>query len=544
MKILWLNINSSFSHTSLAIPALDAQLKESERSKIEWKVISGTINRDISSYIGEISEFNPDLILSTAWLFNHNYLYSLLVRSKALLKDVSIILGGPEFLGDNYKYLLRNNFIDAVFRGEGEEVFPLFIEKFSNHQDWKNLPGFCYIDKDGKYFDNGITEVNDFSTLNVPESSSFFEWERPFVQIETSRGCFNRCSFCISGSGRKIDNISVSSLRVRLNIVKQKGVKEVRVLDRTFNANPKRAISLLKLFAEFSPYIKFHLEIHPALLTEEIRGSLLNLPPDLLHIEAGMQSLDNKVISECNRSGDADSSFEGLKFLVQNTPFEIHTDLISGLPFYTFDRLKRDVRELILLNPEEIQLESLKLLPGTKLRDGASEYDICYSPIPPYEVLQTSHISFNELKKADTLSRILEIFFNGKILKDSFVKLCCENDGFIERFIEFYDKTNFDFNSGSEKRALLLWDFCLNHFKNSHYFIIQEWISSGYSHNKGPGKLLINWKFGDPIVNPVFQNKSKDYSYKYIDLDQKRFWFIFNKTINSYKPISNFIEIL
>ncbi|MDO9680797.1 MAG: DUF4080 domain-containing protein [Bacteroidales bacterium] len=410
--------------------------------------------------------------------------------------------------------------------------------------NWFSLPGFCHIDQNGGYIDNGVAEVQNFSALEVPESSSFFEWDRPFVQIETSRGCFNRCSFCISGNGRKIDNIPVSSLRERLNKVKERGIKEVRVLDRTFNANPKRAISLLNMFAGYSPYIKFHLEIHPSLLNEEIKESLVKLPPDLLHIEAGMQSLDNKVISECNRFGDVDTSFEGLKFLVQNTPFEIHTDLISGLPFYTFDRLKTDVRELVLLNPEEIQLESLKLLPGTKLRDGASEYGICFSPLPPYEVLQTSHISFDELIKADTLSKILEIFFNGKILKESFVKLCNENKNFLELIIEYYDNTIFDYNSGAEKKALLLWNFCQSHFKSSQEYIVKEWVCSGYSHHKGPGSLLKIWKFGDKTINPVFKTDSKENYYKFLDLDKKRFWFIFNKTINSYKPISIFIEIL
>ncbi|HCT94046.1 MAG: hypothetical protein A2X19_04365 [Bacteroidetes bacterium GWE2_39_28] len=544
MKILWLNINSSYSHTSLSIPALHAQLWESVESDIEWRVISGTINRDISLYISEILEFNPHLILSTAWLFNHNYLYSLLVRSKALLKDTSIILGGPEFLGDNYEYLSQNSFIDAVFRGEGEEVFPLFVDRFVKGMDWFSLPGFCHIDKNGGYVDNGVAEVKDFSALKIPESSSFFEWDRPFVQIETSRGCFNRCTFCISGNDRKIDNIPASSLRERLNKVREKGIKEVRILDRTFNANPKRAILLLTLFAEYSPDIKFHLEIHPSLLDKEIKESLVNLPPDLLHIEAGMQSLDNNVISECNRSGDSDSSLEGLNYLVHSTSFEIHTDLISGLPFYTLKRLKADVRKLVLLNPEEIQLESLKLLPGTKLRENASKYGICFSPLPPYEVLQTNHISFEELKNADTLSKILEIFYNGKILKESFVKLCNDNEIFLDLLIEYYDSSIFDYNSGAEKKAMLLWDFCHKNFKNSQVYIIKEWICNGYSHNKGPGKLLRIWKFGDKIVNPVFKSESKDYYYKFLDLDKKRFWFIFNKTINSYKPISNFIEIL
>jgi len=544
MKILWLNINSSYSHTSLSIPALHAQLKESDESEIEWKVISGTINRDISLYVAEIFEFKPHLILSTAWLFNHNYLYSLLVRSKALLKNTSIILGGPEFLGDNYEYLSRNSFIDAVFRGEGEEIFPVFIEMFVKGMNWFSLPGFCHIDQNGGYIDNGVAEVQNFSALEVPESSSFFEWDRPFVQIETSRGCFNRCAFCISGNDRKIDNIPVSSLRERLNKVRERGVNEVRILDRTFNANSKRAISLLNLFAEFAPDIKFHLEIHPSLLDMDVKASLLNLPPDLLHIEAGMQSLDNHVISECNRSGDADSSMEGLKFLVNSTSFEIHTDLISGLPFYTLERLKSDVRKLVMLNPEEIQLESLKLLPGTKLRENASKYGICFSPLPPYEVLQTNNISFEELKNADTLSKILEIFFNGKILKESFVRLCTENENFLDLLIEYYDRTNFDYNSGSEKKAILLWDFCQKHFKISQDHILKDWICSGYSHNKGPGKLLKNWKFGDKIINPVLKSESRNNYYKFLDLDKKRFWFIFNKTINSYKPISIFIEIL
>ena len=44
------------------------------------------------------------------------------------------------------------------------------------------------------------------------------------------------------------------------------------------------------LFLEFHPDIRFHLEIHPALLSEELKEELSLLPKGLLHLEAGIQS--------------------------------------------------------------------------------------------------------------------------------------------------------------------------------------------------------------------------------------------------------------
>ncbi|MDZ4058503.1 MAG: B12-binding domain-containing radical SAM protein, partial [Bacteroidales bacterium] len=113
MRILWLDINSSYSHSSLAIPALHAQLLPHDESKHKWQILSGTINRDQSFYLSQISEFRPDYILSTSWLFNHIFLLTILNRAKALLPDLRIVLGGPEYLGENREYLIKNRFITA-----------------------------------------------------------------------------------------------------------------------------------------------------------------------------------------------------------------------------------------------------------------------------------------------------------------------------------------------------------------------------------------------------------------------------------------------
>ena len=57
--------------------------------------------------------------------------------------------------------------------------------------------------------------------------------------------------------------------------------------------------------------------------------------------------------------------------------------LIAGLPLYHLSQIFDDVRTLAEYHAGEIQLESLKLLPGTEMRRRAEELGICYSPLPP-----------------------------------------------------------------------------------------------------------------------------------------------------------------
>ena len=156
----------------------------------------------------------------------------------------------------------------------------------------------------------------------------------------------------------------------------------------TFNYSSRRAKELLGLFREFAG-IRFHLEIHPALLTEELKAELASMPKGLLHLEAGIQSLHEDVLAASRRAGDLNSSLEGLRYLCSLDNLETHADLIAGLPLYHLQQIFDDIRTLASYHAGEIQLESLKVLPGTEMRRRAAELGVCYSPLPPYEVLQT-----------------------------------------------------------------------------------------------------------------------------------------------------------
>lgn len=52
MKILWIDLNSSYAHSSLALPALHAQIMTDP--SIEWEIVSATINENTGMIVDEI----------------------------------------------------------------------------------------------------------------------------------------------------------------------------------------------------------------------------------------------------------------------------------------------------------------------------------------------------------------------------------------------------------------------------------------------------------------------------------------------------------
>lgn len=489
MKILWIDLNSSYAHASLALPALHAQTAKDD--SIQWEVVSATINENVGMIVDEIYRHQPDIIASTAWLFNHEQLMHVTARLKALLPDSCIVLGGPEFLGDNEEFLHKNPFINCVFRGEGEEAFPQWLTYWNQPEQWDKVPGLCYINAQKRYIDNGTARVLNFSRLAPPEKSRFFNWSKPFVQLETTRGCFNTCAFCVSGGEKPIRTLSIESIRERLQIIHEHGIKNVRVLDRTFNYNPRRAQELLRLFQEFHPHIRFHLEIHPALLSEELKKELKTLPKGLLHLEAGIQSLREPVLLKSQRKGSLDDSLQGLRFLCSLPNMETHADLIAGLPFYKLSEIFEDVHTLAEYNAGEIQLESLKLLPGTEMRRRAEEWGIRYSPLPPYEVLRTDDISVDELQTARRLSRLLDGFYNTAAWQAITRRLMLENHDFLHRFLEYLtDRNLIDQPMSLEKRGLMLYEFCCTYYPAYQTMVTVAWIEAGMSLKKKPAERV------------------------------------------------------
>ena len=533
MRLLWLNINSSYSHSSLALPSIHAQ-SALVNFNTAWFVLDGVINSDPGTLASEAVSFKPDIIVSTVWVFNHDIQIKVLSRIKALIPDIIIVLGGPEFLGGNELWLRTNRFVDLVLRGEGEEVFPLWLNLWDSPDKWDSLRGFCFIKPDGSYHDGGRAVVKDFAALNPPESSYFFDLKKPFVQLETSRGCFNTCGFCVSGIKDPVRDIAKTTISNRIACIRNAGIKEIRILDRTFNSNSARACYLLKLFRKEAPDICFHIEIHPGLMTDEFKQAIKDAPEGNLHIEAGIQSLRAGVLEKSARKGALESCLDGLCFLGRQDNVETHTDLIAGLPGYKLQELYEDIYSLASFGVAEIQLELLKVLPGTAMREKAAALGLVYSPYPPYEVLKTDDISSDELQVARKLSKILDMFYNTKAFRNITTSLFLESSDSLLLLLKWLDtKDILNRPFSMEYKGRLLYDFCNIHYPGLCTNVTLAWIKAGLSVHKEPSGMVKIHKGALPEHIPY----SKDTKW-YVYSAAGKIWYIgYNRALKLSAPV-------
>lgn len=408
--LLFLEVNSSYSHSMLSYGVLRA-FTERHAPEWKWHKLEQTVrNPDEAALIALLRELQPEVVCGTAYLFNIDALIHLVRIVRRELPKARIVLGGPEFLGDNREFLRRNPEVTAVLRGDESN--------FHHYLRHNEILDGCY---DG--------ELDD---LPSPHQLGYVAHGKPFWQIETSRGCGGRCVFCTSAISSTVKYHSLERVRADLAALREAGFKDIRVLDRTFNRNQRRAAALLRMFREEFPEIRFHLEIEPCGLSAEFLHELSLAPHGMLHVEAGVQSLDPTVLTACRRRGEVVEVLRCLHGLLECGNFELHTDLISGLPGQTLAGVLRDAETLIRIGADEVQLETLKVLPGTALREAAPEFN----PDPPYQVLSTSGMNGGEIRAAVRLSQILDGWYNAKQLQPVFLRAVREDANFLSHFLE------------------------------------------------------------------------------------------------------------
>ena len=445
----------------------------------------------------------------------------------------------------------------AVVRGEGEEALPALLSTIENESTWSEIQGLCWLSSNEsredqryrhdcmEYHDNGIARVMDFAALRYPEESSFFKWDKPFVQLETTRGCFNTCAFCVSGGEKPVRYQTVEQVEARLENICAHGIKDVRVLDRTFNYDIERACRMLDLFSRYEGRMRFHLEIHPSLISETLKTKLASLPKGLLHLEAGIQSLDSTVLNESGRKGSLSTSLEGLKFLCSLDNLETHADLIAGLPSYSLEMLCKDIEKLVEIGVDELQIESLKVLPGTQMRGNAATKELRYSPLPPYEILKTPAMTAAELKTAMKVSRMIDFYYNSPTWQKVIRTLIREYEGFIMKFTDHLDVLMvLDSPLSLERRGVILYEYCLKHHPEKLTEVSIAWIEAGCSLKKEPAGNIVKIKNLEAYLAENQENiiaeygeQSSSHRYYLLRSSDKKYIFGYDSEVHQPSPV-------
>ena len=221
---------------------------------------------------------------------------------------------------------------------------------------------------------------------------------------------------------------------------------------------------------------------------------------------------------------------------------ETHADLIAGLPLYHLHEIFEDVRTLAGYAAGEIQLESLKLLPGTEMRRRAEELGIKYSPLPPYEVLQTHEISVSELQTARQLSRLLDGFYNTPAWQTLTRELILNDEQFLHRFLAYLTKANLiDQPMSLEKRGLILYEFCKQSYPEYQIQAAIAWIEAGMSLKKLPAEKVWTKRQIPPATwNIIYGEYKESLRLCFLPADEKGehgYWFGFESEIQKASPV-------
>jgi hypothetical protein len=193
----------------------------------------------------------------------------------------------------------------------------------------------------------------------------------------------------------------------------QRGARQFKFVDRTFNLNVATSRAMLEFFLErHRPGNFYHFEMVPDRLPESLREVLAKFPPGALQAEVGIQTFNPEVAERIRRRQSYERLEDNLGFLREQTGVHIHADLIAGLPGESLQSFADGFDRLIALRPQEIQVGVLKRLRGTPIARHDAEWEMVYSPHAPYEVLRTRLIDFGSMQKLRRFARYWDLVSN------------------------------------------------------------------------------------------------------------------------------------
>ncbi|EPY2305617.1 B12-binding domain-containing radical SAM protein [Clostridium sporogenes] len=458
MKALLVAINSKYIHRNLALRYLRAN---TEDLNYECMLKEFTINDRKENILEKIIMEKADLVAFSCYIWNLEYVEELANLIKLVKPSTEIIFGGPEVSYDSESFLRRVPG-EYIIKGEGEETFREFIKCKIENKSLDKVKGL-YI----KTL-NGIKYTGE--RHNIPIDSVVFPYKKEedlknkIVYYEASRGCPFKCKYCLSSTLHGVRFHDIERVKKEIKFLVDKNVKLIKFVDRTFNCNHKFAMEVWEYIINLDTDATFHFEISADLLTKEELDILCKSKEGRIQFEVGVQTTNDEVLKNINRHVNFETIKEKVEELKKLKNIKQHLDLIAGLPGEDYSSFKNSFNDVYSIEPEEIQLGFLKLLKGSPMRLEAEKWGMIYSPYPPYEILSTEDISYEELLILKKVEGVVDKYYNsGKfnnILKyfmgefkkpfDFYYRLAmfCNDKGYFDRNISGpqYYKVFLEFN--------------------------------------------------------------------------------------------------
>lgn len=435
-KILLVAINAKYIHSNLAVYSLKAY---ADRYVHNIHIAEYTINNQVEDIIDSIYVKRPDMLAISCYIWNIEYVCKILEEIHKLLPNCKIWLGGPEVSYNTDYYLDKYDYIEGIIVGEGEETFKEVCMLYQTEPSWDkvkhelgNIAGIVTKDKRQMI----AREAVDMSELPFPYTD-LKRFENRIIYYESSRGCPYSCSYCLSCIDKKLRFRDIDMVENELRIFLEKRVAQVKFIDRTFNCDRERSARIWRFIADNDNCVtNFHFEVSSDLITDEHIEVLKAMRPGLVQLEIGVQSTNEDTLKAIRRKMNIYKLKNVVSSLRENKNIHIHLDLIAGLPYESMESFKKSFNDVYNMKPDELQLGFLKVLYGSYMYDDAKEYGIAYKSFPPYEVLYTNWLTYDDILNLKKVENVLEIYYGS----GQFVHAVAYLERFFHSPYDFYDK--------------------------------------------------------------------------------------------------------
>lgn len=463
MKTLLIAINAKYIHSNLAVYSLKASAGQ---WKDEVEIAEYTINHLREDILADIYRRKPDVAAISCYIWNMEYVQSLLKDLKKVLPEVDIWLGGPEVSYDCEEVLAREPSVRGIMAGEGETTFRELLGWYHGEGSLAEIKGLVYRDEAGKFCRTGVREYEKLDELPFVYGD-MTKFQNRIIYYESSRGCPFSCSYCLSSIDKRVRFRSLPLVKKELAFFLEQKVPQVKFVDRTFNVNHARTKELLRFIKENDNGItNFHFEISADLLDDEEIGLLNSLRPGLVQLEIGVQSTDGQVLTAIHRAVDFDVIVDKVRRIQKGRNVHQHLDLIAGLPYGTLKEFRSSFNDVYSLRPQQFQLGFLKVLKGSEMGRRAEEFGVVRTDRPPYEVLSTDWLSYGEVLKIKGIEEMVEVYYNSWQFARTVELLTEEFEdyfGLYEALADFYEEQGYNGRSHSRmERLLILREFALS----------------------------------------------------------------------------------
>lgn len=427
MKILLVSINSRFIHTNLAIRSLRAYCSKIAPN-IEVEIGEWNINQPASEILQNIYRRNCDVILFSVYIWNVLQTFAIARDLKKIMPNSFIGFGGPEVSYRADSILKENSWLDLIICGEGEvsfsELAQMLEKDFNrivvkkNKNNLKEIKGLYFFnEKNEVIFTGNRNPIAKLDDIPFPYGLTFNgqnddpDSENQFIYYESSRGCPFSCAYCLSSIDRGVRHLSLERVKSDLSFFMKKQYKIVKFVDRTFNLVPKHYLGIWNFIKEnWNRKTIFHFEIAGGILPEEAFDLLKEMPEGSIQFEVGVQSSNLETLKAVNRIPDLETLSKNLKKIPKNIP--VHLDLIAGLPYEDFKSFGQSFDFTFSFFPQMLQLGFLKVLYGSQMLDIANKMNFVWSEIPPYEILSTPCVSYEEMSLLKKIDKVVDMFYN------------------------------------------------------------------------------------------------------------------------------------